>query len=197
MQQSELPSQGKGLIFDVAMRLTICLIALCVVCFSVNAQEPRFTDYPAKVVKPKSLVKIQSRSSADTHCFRTMLRQTAKEGTRFAGHYAINYWGCGTSCARIGIVDLLTGRTYVSPFYVGIAGGGPEVKPIKTEPNSRLVLVNDPEMVRKEYGEPPPEEFAPTYFLWTGRNLLPIRQGKVDRAEPARAFERCAEANRL
>ncbi len=124
-----------------------------------------------------------------------MLRQTVKQGARFAGHYAIDYWGCGTNCARIGIVDLVTGRAYVSPFYVGIAGGG-QHKSIKTETGSRLVLVNDPEVVRKEYGDPAPEEFAPSYFLWTGKHLLPIREGQIEKVEPKRAFEPCSPNER-
>jgi hypothetical protein len=120
-----------------------------------------------------------------------MLRRTARQGNRFAGHYALDYWGCGTNCARVGIVDLLTGRAYVTPFYIGLAGGGPTVRPIKTMTNSRLVMINDPEVVRAEYGDPPPEEFSPRYFLWTGKRLLPITQGKVEPHEPKRAFEAC------
>jgi hypothetical protein len=157
---------------------------------------PKFTDYPARVTPTKSSIKVKIYSTADTSCFRTMLRQTAKQGVRFAGHYAIDYWGCGTNCARIGIVDLFTGRAYVSPFYVGIAGGG-QHKSIKTEAGSRLVLVNDPKVVRQEYGDPAPEEFAPGYFLWTGKHLLPIREGKVETVEPKRAFEPCSTKSSL
>jgi hypothetical protein len=164
---------------------------------SVVAQEgtPKFNDYPVKASRAKSSVKVKIDSTADTSCFRTMLRQTARQGIRFAGHYAIDYWGCGTNCARIGIVDLINGRAYVTPFYVGIAGGG-QHKSIKTEAASRLVLVNDPEVVRTEYGDPVPEEFVPSYFLWNGKHLLPIRKGKVETTEPKRAFEPCSTKSR-
>ena len=178
------------------MRASTILVVLCV--WSAAAAQQRasgFNDYPAQVRQKKSSVKVKIYSTTDTSCFRTMLRQAAREGVRFAGHYAIDYWGCGTNCARIGIVDLLSGRAYVSPFYVGIAGGGH--KSIKTEAASRLVLVNDPEVVREEYGDPAPEEFAPSYFLWTGKHLLPIRDGKVDRVEPKRAFEPCSKKKSL
>lgn len=175
-------------------RLSIILVVICSGP-AVFAQRPapKFADYPARITKTRSPVKVQIYSTNDTSCFRTMLRQTAKQGSRFAGHYAIDYWGCGTNCARIGIVDLNNGRAYVSPFYVGIAGGG-QHKSIKTEAGSRLVLVNDPEVVREEYGDPVPEEFAPAYFLWTGRQLLPIREGKVESVEPKRAFEPCSKS---
>lgn len=176
------------------MKPILCLLMMGV-CGVALAQEqaPKFTDYPARVVRIGASVRVKQTSTPDTRCFRTMLRQTAREGQKFAGHYAIDYWGCGTNCARIGIVDRLTGRAYVSPFYVGIAGGG-QHRSIKTGPDSRLVLVNDPEVVREEYGDSPPDEFAPAYFLWTGKHLLPIRRGKVARSEPKRAFERCAKS---
>lgn len=160
----------------------------------VVAQEPKFTDYPARVIGARTSVRVKHNSTPDTPCFRAMLRQTARAGQRFAGHYAIDYWGCGTNCARVGIVNLLTGRAYVSPFYVGIAGGGRH-RSIRIKPDSRLVLVNDPEVVREEYGDPPPAELAAAYFLWTGKHLLPIRQGKVDLSEPKRAFEPCSRVN--
>lgn len=180
-------------ICETAIRATLILSLICLLAFAARAQAPslEFTDYPARIIQATSLGRVQLDSTPDTSCFRTMLRQTAKQGVRFAGHYAIDYWGCGTNCARIGIVDLITGRAYVSPFYVGIAGGG-QHKSIKTETGSRLVLVNDPKVVREEYGEPVPEEFASGYFLWTGKHLLPIRDGKVEPAEPKRAFEPCS-----
>lgn len=172
--------------------LTLSFILGSIVSFA-QAQTPDFKDYPARVVTAMNSVKVKIYSTPDTSCFRTMLRQTARSGQRFGGRYALDYWGCGTNCGRIGIVDLITGRAYVTPFYVGIAGGDGH-RAIKTAPASRLVLVNDPEVVRKEYGDPPPDEFAPAYFVWTGKNLLPFDKGKVGRQEPKRAFDRCGSS---
>jgi len=180
------------------MRVLPAIIIVSCVWSASRAQQPapKFSDYPVRIMRTGSPGKVRVYSTADTSCFRTMLRQTARQGVRFAGHYAIDYWGCGTNCARIGIVDLNNGRAYVSPFYVGIAGGG-QHKSIKTIAGSKLVLVNDPEVVREEYGDPAPEEFAPGYFLWTGRQLLPIREGKVESVEPKRAFEPCSKKDRF
>src|ERR1700754_3212616 len=141
-----------------AMRLLTISLMLGSIISSVAAQAPAFKDYPARVVRAKKTVRVKLSSTPDTSCFRTMLRQTARTGQRFAGHYALDYWGCGTNCARIGIVDLVTGRACVTGFYVGVAGGEGH-KAIKVLPDSRLVLVNDPEVVRREYGDPPPDEF--------------------------------------
>jgi hypothetical protein len=168
------------------------VLALLFFNLQVFAQEsePKFSDYPARLVSPRKSVKVKIHSSPDTACFRTMLRDTARKGQRFAGHYALDYWGCGTNCARIGIVDLLTGQAYVSPFYVGLAGGAETFRPIKTMPRSRLVLVNDPKIVAQSYGDPVPEEFAASYFLWTGKLLLPINNGVLER-QPERVFLTC------
>ena len=89
------------------MRATIILSLICLFCFAVPAQAPplKFADYPARIIQAKSSVKVKLNSTPDTSCFRTMLWRTARQGVRFAGHYAIDYWGCGTNCARIGIVD--------------------------------------------------------------------------------------------
>ena len=145
------------------------------------AQErvPKFTDYPARVTRTARAVKIQLHSTPDTVCFRTMLRKTAHDGQLFAGHYALWYWGCGT-CARVGIVDLLTGRAYVTRFMVSTAQGV-----YKVTPNSRLLIVDDPEID------------TTSYFLWTGRHLLPITNGRIERREPEREFQTCTGMSRL
>jgi len=117
-----------------------------------------------------------------------MLRDTARRGVKFAGHYALSYWGCGSECAQIGIVDLRTGRSYVSPFWVSPVS-------VKTQPDSRLLVINDPAEVAKEFGGDAsdlPERFQPKYFLWTGQKLLLIENGKIGR-EPQPEFKRCKE----
>lgn len=142
------------------------------------AQDPRpqFKDYPARVVRTRKSVKVNIHSTPDTVCFRTMLRTAAREGQRFAGHYAVYYWGCGT-CVRIGIVDLLTGRAYVTPY--GITPLAAD-NVVKAEADSHLLLVANDEA---------PGGYL--YFLWTGRHLLPIYDGKVEPREPERNFLPC------
>jgi len=108
-----------------------------------------------------------------------MLRKAAREGQVFAGHYALGYWGCGT-CIRLGIVDLVTGRSYATPFIASSAQGI-----IKVKANSSLVVIDD---VENPDGH--------LYYLWTGRNLLQILNGKVDRRESKPDFELCAETTR-
>jgi hypothetical protein len=168
------------------------MLFLAVDAFSQNnrtfAQKrvPQFTDYPSQVIRTSSSIHVDIGSTPYTSCFRTMLRATARRGVKFAGHYALSYWGCGTECAQIGIVDLRTGRSYVSPFWVTGAG-------IKTQPDSRLLVVNNPAEVAKEFGDDAahlPDWYQPEYYVWTGRKLLLIENGKIGR-KPQPDFYSC------
>jgi|SRR6266705_3893716 len=165
------------------MRQLLHLAILCILFQGVSglAQErtPKFTDYPARVITTRRSVKLQIHSTPDTACFRTMLRRVVRSGLRFAGHYAVGSWGCGT-CLRLGIVDLTNGRTYVTPFEASSRKGS-----INVQRDSRLLIIDD--------SEHPPGE----YYLWTGRHLLAINNGKVERREPEREFLRCSEITRF
>jgi hypothetical protein len=158
--------------FHLVMACTLLLGAIA----SAQQRIPRFTDYPARVVRIRRSAKVKIHSTPDTACFRTMLRRTAREGQLFAGHYALGYWGCGT-CLRIGIVDLTTGRAYVTPYEASSAQGV-----VKVKGDSRLVVIDDAESTG-----------GSRYYFWTGRHLLRISNGKVERREPGREFLRCSE----
>jgi hypothetical protein len=70
---------------------------------------PMFSDYAVKeesIARPAPVV----LSSSEARRFRSALREAAKAGPNFAGHYTIAGWGCGTSCLDWGIVDARTGK---------------------------------------------------------------------------------------
>jgi hypothetical protein len=163
------------------MKRLLSLVIICVVLHGVNAlaqeRAPKFTDYPARIIPTRRSVKVRIHSTPYTPCFRTRLREIAIGGQIFAGHYAFGNWGCGT-CVQVGIVDLLTGRAYASPFMVSSPAGLYNLKA-----NSRLLVVEG-------------DEYGTLYFLWTGRHLLPISNGGVRRREPEPTFRTCAEAAR-
>ena len=160
------------------LRLAIVYVLLHSATAFAQERVPKFADYPARVVPMTRSISVQLHSTPYTACFRTMLRKSVRVGQHFAGHYALWYWGCGT-CVRVGVVDLITGRAYASPFQVSTAQGVYNVRS-----DSRLLIVNDPEVD------------ATFYFLWNGRHLLPIYNGRVERREPEREFYTCAEMPR-
>lgn len=49
--------------------------------------------------------------------FRTRIREGARKGPNFAGHYTVADWGCGSGCVSFVIVDAKTGRvSWSRPF---------------------------------------------------------------------------------
>src|SRR5713226_1165513 len=78
---------------------------------------PRFQDMPVaeKFNGRPAPVKL---STAEARRYRTVIRQGAREGPNFAGHYTIVTWGCGAGCVQFAIVDAKTGAVYSPRFYV-------------------------------------------------------------------------------
>jgi|ERR1019366_1215816 hypothetical protein len=82
--------------------------------WQVQAPKPPsypFDRYPAgKVYKghpaPPKLVTAEHRG------FRTVLRNGAKKGSNFAGHFTVVEWGCGSNCIAMAVVDAITGVVY-------------------------------------------------------------------------------------
>src|SRR5580698_5892067 len=78
---------------------------------------PAFNDYPVTDVfrgTPAEPV-LSTRMARD---FRTRLRNEAKFGTNFAGHYILARWGCGAGCFTVAVIDALSGRVWFAPFSV-------------------------------------------------------------------------------
>ena len=124
--------------------LTALVLALGSAAFAQSA-EPTFTGYAANVAKPGN-VKVNLRSHKDARRFRTNLRNAAKGGVNFAGHYVLTTWGCGTNCSQSAIIDARTGRVFFPDELEGAGFGFCEL-PDGTEPmvyqaDSRLLVLN-------------------------------------------------------
>ncbi len=110
--------------------------------FSRN-RHPQFEDYPAIEQfhgKPAS-VDLSSHPKART--FRTRLREGAKQGFNFAGHYALVKWGCGNECQGALVVDLRTGIVY---GFAEPSAKGPleSSRGLEFRSTSRLVIADPP-----------------------------------------------------
>ncbi len=109
------------------MKTSILGIVLLVLSAGVQAGDweraPKFSDFPAKTMfkgKPAP-VRIEGRKA---RMFRTVLRQGAKEGPNFAGHYTVVVWGCGADSFSLAVVDARNGKVYFPPFgCITLAGG--------------------------------------------------------------------------
>jgi hypothetical protein len=109
------------------MKISILVVVLLV--FSVGAQAgdwehaPKFSDFPAKTMfkgKPAP-VRIKGKKAS---MFRSTLRDGAKNGADFAGHYTVVVWGCGADSFSLAVVDAHDGKVYFPPFNCTTFAGG-------------------------------------------------------------------------
>lgn len=73
---------------------------------------PQFETYPARTKFKGPAAKPDVKSNSLSRIFRTVIRDGAKAGPNFAGHYTVIFWGCGTSCTSLAIADAKTGRVF-------------------------------------------------------------------------------------
>jgi hypothetical protein len=81
---------------------------------------------------------------------RTALREGAKDGSNFAGHFTIVGWGCGGGCLDFGILDAENGHVYFPPeiqdisvMNVATAAGETthDYDALRFKPDSNLLVV--------------------------------------------------------
>jgi hypothetical protein len=107
---------------------------------SAAADIPKFRDFAVDIYKgPVAAPNLSSNSQAKT--YRTRLRDAAKGGVNFAGHYILASWGCGTSCASGAVIDARNGDVFFFPFFVCCWGNVDDgFQPIEFRKNSTLIV---------------------------------------------------------
>jgi hypothetical protein len=124
--------------------LTALLWAFSLIVFA-QTTTPNFTQYAAKVVKTRN-VRVNLKSHKNANMFRTNLRNAAKEGVNFAGHYILTTWGCGTNCSHSAIIDARNGRVFFPDQLEGAGFGFCELpddtEPIVHKADSRLLILS-------------------------------------------------------
>lgn len=161
------------------MRIRIVLLTALFLSFGsaalAQSAVPSFGQYPARVEKIKN-VRVNLKSHRTANMFRTNLRNAAKEGVNFAGHYILTTWGCGTNCSQSAIIDARNGRVFFPSELEG-AGFGfcdlpDETEPLVYKANSRLLVLSGFKGgdLDKENGR------CGVYYLeWTGANFRQVR----------------------
>src|ERR1700730_9161008 len=155
-----------GIMKRVLPLLLIPVISLSVVASYAQRKVPRFDKYRVVGRFSGKPTRIDLRSHPQARMFRTMLRDIAKKGANYAGYYAVGYWGCGTECVRIGIVNLRTGRTCVSLEHTAIG--------IAYRRNSLLLIVSQQDASQGRYGDDVREYIHPRYYVLKGDKLVLI-----------------------
>lgn len=144
-------------------------LSICLLSASASAQHralPRFKDYPATKFNGKpAAVKL---TSPQARKYRTGLRENARGGPDFAGHYTIAAFGCGTGCVSpLAIIDATTGDVYFPPSVATISSlpDAEDEEMIQRREDSRLLIV---------VGEVN-EKKGKYYFEWSNNRLKLIR----------------------
>ena len=161
------------------MKLLTQTIFLLIVCgVSVIAQNrrlPRFEDYAVRENYKGKVASIKL-TSPSAQMFRTRLRENAKTGMNFAGHYIVATWGCGSDCHSVAIIDAKTGKVYF-PDDFGFVGGQlyQEEDRLQHQKNSRLLIVA---------GAKDDEEIGRFYYVWKNNRLRLIRKAELPLKKP-------------
>ncbi|MBW8735266.1 MAG: hypothetical protein JF571_13375 [Asticcacaulis sp.] len=148
---------------------------------SVPRGAPTYSQFPAKPVamrKPAAAI-IAGR---DARTFRTRIREGAKRGPNFAGHYTLIHIGCGADCQMSVVVDALTGKVYFDPtiatIWAGRVDSEADARPAPGEfdvfsshwrnDSSLLIALGAPneDLSRDGVG----------YYNWTGTRFVLVRQ---------------------
>ncbi len=80
-------------------------------------------------------------TTSEARMFRTRLRESAKQGVNFAGHYVVAIWGCGSGCASFAFIDAKTGKVYFPPLSLVGVPIGQDLDPLLFRKDSRLFRI--------------------------------------------------------
>jgi hypothetical protein len=138
-----------------------------------------FAQYPAEAPLTKRAAK-PDVSKQPARQYRTVLRQAAKEGVNFNGHYRVTWWGCGTNCIQWAVIDLTNGHVWMAPQPL-TSWWSPEEQPENTpdwmefHPTSALLYVHEWQGRRRD-------RTFDTRRVYVWRNGAPrlIRKEKLD-----------------
>jgi hypothetical protein len=165
------------------------LVSACVLLFSTSIpaqgqRVPTFAQHRVRVEQLRS-VNVDLSSNKDARRFRTNLRNAAKDGVNFAGHYILTSWGCGTNCNDAAVIDAHNGKVYfprqLAGFGLGFESWLGNDDPLEFNPGSSLLILKGyaPSELNKKH--PSGGYF---YYVWTGSALRQIKfVKKTDKPE--------------
>src|SRR5262249_22730077 len=114
------------------------------------------------------------------------LRNAAKEGVNFAGHYILTTWGCGTNCSDSAIIDARNGRVFF-PQELSAAGFGSNWCDLPDDTEWILYNANSRLLILSGFKGGDLEQDGPCgiyYFEWTGTKFRQLKFVKKNRLTP-------------
>jgi hypothetical protein len=152
------------------------LLLVSSVCAPVQGQEKepvwafKFPDYAVtEVFKGRPA---QPILTGKTHkMFRTAIRDAARKGPNFAGHFTVAEWGCGSGCVSVAVVDAASGRVFDAPFKIlsmplSEGAKGHEYQGSVYQLKSKLLIAD---------GCPEEKKCGTYYYEWTANRFKLLR----------------------
>jgi len=169
--------------------LAIVLLTLYTVTLVAAQNPPKFAKYKAKPEKIRN-IRVNLKSHKNARMFRTNLRNAAKRGVNFAGHFVLTGWGCGTGCLTWAVIDGRTGRVFFPNELRWVGAGAcnipdrnlPSDAPkledpgyanvVVIKPNSRMLIING---IKGGIDEADDSKCGTYFFEWMGTRLKQIK----------------------
>jgi len=129
---------------------------------------PTFDDFQVVKIFKGIPAKVDLSSNRYAKEFRTVLREGAKKGSNFAGHYTLVEWGCGSSCQSHAIIDTKNGKVFFPDKLLTTAG-------VDFKLSSSLIITDH---VDRLSGDLPPISYS-YYYNWDGKKLILIDSIKI------------------
>ena len=111
------------------------LLGMLIIINACAAQTPTFNEYAADEIYSDVLQQVDLSSHPDAGNFATRLGYSVGEEANFAGHYIVTYWGCGTSCQMVAIIDAIDGRIFFPADFTASYG-------VCYQRESKLLIIN-------------------------------------------------------
>ncbi len=150
----------------------ITIFFLLAISAAAQKSVPKFTQFPAAVEKPHSL---KTKGRPIPLKYIGGLKEAAKRGVNFAGHYVLTGRGCGTGCTNAYVINARTGETlYPDELFNIDATYGDDYSDIQLEfkKNSRLLIIHGRPGSKDENANIKPGDY---YYGWKNDRLRLVK----------------------
>lgn len=131
--------------------------------FVAESSLPVFEDFLV-AQSEATLASINLKSHPNVANFKTRLEYNLNESANFAGHYIATYWGCGTMCQMVAIIDVLDGSVFFPDITTSYGACH--------RADSTLFITNPAdEYLLEAYAGDFPDWFAMGYYQWDGEQM--------------------------
>ena len=124
---------------------------------------PTFEQFAVAPSYSGSVAPVNLNSARGARRYRTVLRYGASEGPNFADHFTVVWWGCGSPCTVVAILDAKTGLVVMLPDSY--------TRPPMFRRDSRLLVFDATGFLTDSEARPYFDDEA-HYYEWVGDHMV-------------------------